>query len=417
MEGSSGPYFADSTAGKTSVVQGPQLPNEGPARDDHAAHPPLHRAGDVVLDGFAGTGMTESQRRRAAALTGVSKLRSRPSSKPTTYGGAPVEQSSTIFRPVRRSSPRASTFPLTHMPSTARPRRFWSGWTSSTAGCTRRLFDGESATIDYTVWSEVFTCPHCGGEIVFFGAASDFETGRVRESFDCPFLRCGTSKDQLQRRLARIQTLGGDVIDRVELRPVMIRWRRGTVTGSKAPDSDGDRRASVVLRDCNCRTFRHRHCRSPRWRTGADSRPRLTHAPPVVRPRASDAVRPVDMGIRGTGPHVAPGPEVLDRAGLLGLLMDEPLRPDSLLACEPVPSGVYYVPSLHAEPSPAYNLVGTQPSRGKRQTLVKLWESLRTNAADYASRQGPRPRCLSPTTVSTTSSLTRPSVRTSHTPT
>jgi hypothetical protein len=36
-------------------------------------------------------------------------------------------------------------------------------------------------------------------------------------------------------------------------------------------------------------------------------------------------------------------------------------------------SGVYYVPSAHAESSPWYTLVGSQPSRGKRQSLVKTW--------------------------------------------
>ena len=29
------------------------------------------------------------------------------------------------------------------------------------------------AAIDYTIWSEVFTCPHCGGEVVFYDAAFD----------------------------------------------------------------------------------------------------------------------------------------------------------------------------------------------------------------------------------------------------
>lgn len=36
-------------------------------------------------------------------------------------------------------------------------------------------------------------------------------------------------------------------------------------------------------------------------------------------------------------------------------------------------TGVYYVPALHAECSVRYNLEGSQPSRGKRQSLVKMW--------------------------------------------
>lgn len=50
--------------------------------------------------------------------------------------------------------------------------------------------------IDYTVWSDVYICPHCGQEIVFYDAAADVDTGKVRDSFACP--RCGakiTKKD------------------------------------------------------------------------------------------------------------------------------------------------------------------------------------------------------------------------------
>ena len=38
-------------------------------------------------------------------------------------------------------------------------------------------------------------------------------------------------------------------------------------------------------------------------------------------------------------------------------------------------TGVYYIPSMHAECSVAYNLGGTQPARGKRASLVKTWEA------------------------------------------
>ncbi len=43
--------------------------------------------------------------------------------------------------------------------------------------------------INYTVWSDVFICPSCTGEVVFWEAAVDKEAGRVREEFSCPPLR------------------------------------------------------------------------------------------------------------------------------------------------------------------------------------------------------------------------------------
>jgi hypothetical protein len=50
--------------------------------------------------------------------------------------------------------------------------------------------DGRLGRIDYTVWSEVFSCPECLSEVVFFDQALDRITGRVKESFTCD--SCGT---------------------------------------------------------------------------------------------------------------------------------------------------------------------------------------------------------------------------------
>lgn len=49
--------------------------------------------------------------------------------------------------------------------------------------------------IEYTVWSEVFSCPNCTTPIVFVDEALDEETGEVEGDFPCP--HCGT---QLSKR-------------------------------------------------------------------------------------------------------------------------------------------------------------------------------------------------------------------------
>ena len=40
--------------------------------------------------------------------------------------------------------------------------------------------------INYTVWSDVFICPECTGEVVFWEAAVDKMAGKVFDMFDCP---------------------------------------------------------------------------------------------------------------------------------------------------------------------------------------------------------------------------------------
>ncbi|MHC1596360.1 MAG: DNA methyltransferase [Candidatus Syntropharchaeales archaeon] len=53
--------------------------------------------------------------------------------------------------------------------------------------------------INYTVWSDIFVCPDCTHEIIFWDAAVDKEAGKVRDEFEC--LHCGArvTKRSLER--------------------------------------------------------------------------------------------------------------------------------------------------------------------------------------------------------------------------
>jgi hypothetical protein len=53
--------------------------------------------------------------------------------------------------------------------------------------------------IEYTVWSEVFTCPDCAGDVVFLDEALDKETKRVKDAFPCPHCGSELTKQRLDR--------------------------------------------------------------------------------------------------------------------------------------------------------------------------------------------------------------------------
>lgn len=60
--------------------------------------------------------------------------------------------------------------------------------------------DGQTkGRIEYTVWSEVFACPDCAGEVVFYEEAFDADTKRVRDSFPCPHCAANLTKNNLER--------------------------------------------------------------------------------------------------------------------------------------------------------------------------------------------------------------------------
>jgi len=62
---------------------------------------------------------------------------------------------------------------------------------------------GGPATIQYTIWSDVFACGRCGGEIVLWDVAVDQGTGKVNEKFACP--ACG--KEQVKKGLKRLASI------------------------------------------------------------------------------------------------------------------------------------------------------------------------------------------------------------------
>ena len=55
---------------------------------------------------------------------------------------------------------------------------------------------GGPATIQYTIWSDVYRCANCGGEIVLWDAAVDPDSGKIWKTFACP--ECGVEWQRAQ---------------------------------------------------------------------------------------------------------------------------------------------------------------------------------------------------------------------------
>lgn len=53
--------------------------------------------------------------------------------------------------------------------------------------------------INYVVWSDVFSCPECAGEMVFWDVAVNKDEGKVRDSFACPHCSANLTKRSLDR--------------------------------------------------------------------------------------------------------------------------------------------------------------------------------------------------------------------------
>ncbi len=97
--------------------------------------------------------------------------------------------------------------------------------------------DGKTkGRIEYTVWSEVFTCPHCAGEVNFLDEALDDDSKRVKAVFPCPHCAADLNKDNLERVLeSRIDPATGAAWKRVKYRPSLISYVVGGKRYEKHP--------------------------------------------------------------------------------------------------------------------------------------------------------------------------------------
>ena len=93
--------------------------------------------------------------------------------------------------------------------------------------------------VNYTVWSDVFVCPTCTGEVVFFGAAVDKQAGKVSSEFPCPHCNATLSKRNMERAWeTRYDTAINESVRQAKQKPVLINYslQGGRGRYEKTPD-------------------------------------------------------------------------------------------------------------------------------------------------------------------------------------
>ncbi|HGD1660441.1 DNA methyltransferase [Pseudomonas aeruginosa] len=92
--------------------------------------------------------------------------------------------------------------------------------------------------INYTVWSDVFTCPDCAGEVVFWEAAVNKSSGKVSDAFGCPHCGAELTKRKMDKLLVLTHDDAlGENIRQVKQIPVLINYSVGKSRFEKKPDA------------------------------------------------------------------------------------------------------------------------------------------------------------------------------------
>lgn len=167
------------------------------------------KPGDIVLDGFCGSGMTGV----AAQWCGTAPLQYRRQLEQRWEEDEREKPEWGARQVILGDLSPAATFiaagynlPFDVAAFTKAAKRLLKeveeeiGWMYETVHT-----DGKTkGRINYTVWSEVFSCPECAGQVVFVEEALDEETKRIRDDFPCPTCGVLLSKPRLDRLYASL---------------------------------------------------------------------------------------------------------------------------------------------------------------------------------------------------------------------
>ena len=97
---------------------------------------------------------------------------------------------------------------------------------------------GSIGRIAYTVWSDVFSCPECAQEIVFWDVAVDQQSNEVREEFPCPHCNADLTKRSLDRVWeTTFDNAISETLKQTKQVPVLINYRIGRKGFDKKPDA------------------------------------------------------------------------------------------------------------------------------------------------------------------------------------
>jgi DNA modification methylase len=247
--------------------------------------------------------------------------------------------------------------------------------------------DGKAkGRVEFTVWSQIYSCPDCAGEINFTDEALDDETKRVRNSFPCPHCAAELTKQRLERLfVTTVDKATGKTLQIPKRQPALITYTVGGKRYEKSPDASDIELLNRIdqlplpsgLPTTEIPPMHMTHERARMDYSG------ITHIHHFFLPRAGIALAALWQKAQA---H----PDQRIRSMLLffveqaiwGFSVLNRYSPSHFSQVNRALNGVYYVASQTAECSPQYNL------SGKLDRLVRAFKAFHTETGMAAVNLG-----------------------------
>ncbi len=323
------------------------------------------RPGDLVLDGFCGSGMTGVAAQWCGAAPDDYRRKIerqwRDEGRPAPEWGA--------RRAILGDLSPAATFiagnyntPFDVAAFAAAARRLLDeveaeiGWMYETLHT-----DGKTkGRINYTVWSEVFSCPECTGEVVFLDEALDMATGQTRAEFPCPTCSATLTKKRLERSyVSRYDRATGTTISTPKRIPVFVDYHTDSGRSGKQIKKDDLALLSRIEESdfpLEAPTTELPYMHMTHERAHMD-RAGITHLHHFFLPRAAHALAALWRRVMAFGDtRLRNAMLFLVEQAIWNLTLLNAYRPTGFSQNSQWFKGVYYAPSQHAECSPSYVL-------------------------------------------------------------
>ena len=398
------PFAVDVSVGKTDVLYRAHAYH---TKVPHLAMVPLllnyTEPGDIILDGFAGSGMTGV----AAQWCGSAPASYRKELEAQWAQAGREKPKWGYRRAVLNDLSPAATFiganynlPFSVVAFTKAAHTLLADLASDLGWMYETLHsDGKTiCRINYTVWSEVFSCPECTGDIVFLDETLDEETRGTKKEFDCPHCLAKLTRRGLERQFkTEIDKATGQIVRAPTRRPVIIDYSLDGKSLQKKPD-DYDLKKIKKIDEMGVPTslpldrMMHAPLEEDRWgdewRSGVAA---FTHVHQIFLPRAAHAL--AGMWRRATS--VSPK----DLSSALLFFVEQAIwsmsllnryRPTGYSQVNQYMSGRIRILSQHAECSPWYIL------EGKATRLASAFSAFRSRRGYSITSTGDCSSCSVP---------------------